>query len=164
MLSIAKAILQANPANRFILFYGNSNTDRVMCLEELLGLKDRFIDRLALHFVMSREPQEVELYNGRIDAARVRELARTLFKAEQVAEYFVCGPGDMIDQVSGVLRELNVPADRIHSEHFRDESTSTQRTANAAAGDESTSEASRSQRRGDGRVGLPATLRQTWRK
>jgi ring-1,2-phenylacetyl-CoA epoxidase subunit PaaE len=123
VLSIVKATLQANPTNRFILFYGNSNTDRVMCLEELLGLKDRFIDRLALHFVMSREPQEVELYNGRIDAVRVRELARTLFKAEQVAEFFVCGPGDMIDHVSGVLRELNVPADRIHSEHFRDEST-----------------------------------------
>jgi ring-1,2-phenylacetyl-CoA epoxidase subunit PaaE len=130
VLSIVKATLQANPANRFILFYGNSNTDRVMCLEELLGLKDRFIDRLALHFVMSREPQEVELYNGRIDATRVRELARTLFKAEQVAEFFVCGPGDMIDQVSGVLRDLNVPADRIHSEHFRDEGTT---TANAAA-------------------------------
>ena len=122
VLSIVKATLQANPTNHFILFYGNSNTDRVMCLEELLGLKDSFIDRLALHFVMSREPQEVELYNGRIDAARVRELARTLFKVEQVAEFFVCGPGDMIDQVSGVLRDLNVPADRIHSEHFRDES------------------------------------------
>jgi ring-1,2-phenylacetyl-CoA epoxidase subunit PaaE len=136
VLSIVKATLQANPANRFILFYGNTNTDRVMCLEELLGLKDRFIDRLALHFVMSREPQEVELYNGRIDAARVRELARTLFKAEQVTEFFVCGPGDMIDHVSGVLRELNVPADRIHSEHFRDESTAHATTANAAAGDE----------------------------
>ena len=121
VLSIVKTTLQADPANRFILFYGNSNTDRAMCLEELLGLKDRYIDRLALHFVMSREPQEVDLYNGRIDGGRVRELARTLFKADQVAEFFVCGPGDMIDQVSGVLRNLNVPVDRIHSEHFRDE-------------------------------------------
>jgi ring-1,2-phenylacetyl-CoA epoxidase subunit PaaE len=92
-----------------------------MCLEELLGLKDQFMDRLALHFVMSREPQEVDLYNGRVDAARVRELARTLFAADRVAEFFVCGPGDMIEQVSGVLRDLNVGADRIHSEHFSDE-------------------------------------------
>src|SRR5882724_4758526 len=37
VLSVAKAILQAGPANRFILFYGNSSTGRVMCLEELLG-------------------------------------------------------------------------------------------------------------------------------
>ena len=129
VLSIVKTTLQADPANRFILFYGNSNTDRVMCLEELLGLKDRFIDRLALHFVMSREPQEFDLYNGRIDGGRVRELARTLFKADQVAEFFVCGPGDMIDQVSGVLRDLNVPADRIHSEHFRDEGATRESTA-----------------------------------
>jgi len=134
VLSIVKATLQADPANRFILFYGNSNTDRVMCLEELLGLKDRFIDRLALHFVMSREPQEVDLYNGRIDGGRVRELARKLFEANQVAEFFVCGPGDMIDQVSGVLRDLNVPADRIHSEHFREE-TVTRESAAATAQD-----------------------------
>ncbi len=118
VLSIAKAALQASTGNRFILFYGNSNTGRVMCLEELLGLKDRYLDRLALHFVMSREPQEVELYNGRLDATRVRELARTLFEPATVAEFFVCGPGDMIDQVCGVLRELDVPAERIHGEHF----------------------------------------------
>jgi ring-1,2-phenylacetyl-CoA epoxidase subunit PaaE len=118
VLSVAKAILQTDSKNQFILFYGNSSTGRVMCLEELLGLKDRYLERLALHFVMSREPQEVELYNGRVDAVRVRELARTLFKPEQVAEYFVCGPGDMIEQVSGALRELNVSPERIHGEHF----------------------------------------------
>jgi ring-1,2-phenylacetyl-CoA epoxidase subunit PaaE len=118
VLAVSKAILQATPANQFILFYGNSSTGRVMCLEELLGLKDRYLDRLALHFVMSREPQEVDLYNGRVDAARVREFAHTLFKADQVAEYFVCGPGDMIEQVTDALRDLNVSANRIHAEHF----------------------------------------------
>jgi ring-1,2-phenylacetyl-CoA epoxidase subunit PaaE len=118
VLSVAKALLQGNSTNRFILFYGNGSTGRVMCLEELLGLKDRYLDRLALHFVMSREPQEVELYNGRLDAVRARELAGTLFKPDQVTEYFVCGPGDMIEQVSGTLRELNVSAERIHGEHF----------------------------------------------
>jgi ring-1,2-phenylacetyl-CoA epoxidase subunit PaaE len=118
VLCVAKAILQADSTNRVTLFYGNSSTGRVMCLEALLGLKDRYLDRLALHFVMSREPQEVELYNGRIDGVRVRELARTLFKPDQVAEYFVCGPGDMIEQVSGALRDLNVSAERIHGEHF----------------------------------------------
>jgi ring-1,2-phenylacetyl-CoA epoxidase subunit PaaE len=123
VVAIVKAALQADPANQFILFYGNSHTGRVMCLEELLGLKDQFMDRLALHFVMSREPQEVDLYNGRVDAARVRALARVLFRPEQVAEFFVCGPGDMIEQVSGALRALNVGADRIHSEHFNTDSS-----------------------------------------
>jgi ring-1,2-phenylacetyl-CoA epoxidase subunit PaaE len=120
VIAVIKALLQEDPGNQFILFYGNSNTSRVMCLETLLGLKDQFMGRLALHFVMSREPQEVDLYNGRVDAARVREFARTLFKADSVAEFFVCGPGDMIEHVSGALRDLNVGIDRIHSERFAD--------------------------------------------
>jgi ring-1,2-phenylacetyl-CoA epoxidase subunit PaaE len=118
VLSIIKSVLLSDSRSRFILFYGNSGVGRAMCLEELLGLKDRYLERLALHFVMSREPQEVELYNGRVDAARVRELAGKLFDAGRVEEFFVCGPGDMIEQVTGALRELSVAPDRIHAEHF----------------------------------------------
>jgi ring-1,2-phenylacetyl-CoA epoxidase subunit PaaE len=118
VLSVARALLAANDSNRVILFYGNASTGRAMCLEELLGLKDRYLHRLSLHFVMSREPQEVELYNGRLDASRVRQLARVLFEASEVSEYFVCGPGNMIDEVSSTLRELGVEGDRIHGEHF----------------------------------------------
>jgi ring-1,2-phenylacetyl-CoA epoxidase subunit PaaE len=118
VLSIVRSLLVADQGNRVILFYGNASTGRAMCLEELLGLKDRYLDRLSLHFVMSREPQEVELYNGRIDAAKVKELARTLFSPAEVTEYFVCGPGNMIEQVSATLKELGVAADHIHGEHF----------------------------------------------
>src|SRR5258708_13595790 len=86
--------------------------------EGVRGLKGRYLERLTLHFVMSREPQEVELYNGRLDAARVRQFAATLFLPKEVGEYFVCGPGDMIEQVSATLRELGVDSARVHAEHF----------------------------------------------
>src|SRR5690606_27652949 len=66
----------------------------------------------------SGEPQEVDLYNGRIDVAKVRELARAVFSPRSVTECFVSGPGSMIDEVSGVLRELGIDSDRIHTEHF----------------------------------------------
>jgi ring-1,2-phenylacetyl-CoA epoxidase subunit PaaE len=91
---------------------------RAMCLEELLALKDRYLDRVALHFVMSREPQDVEIYNGRLDGEHMRQLARSFFSPEEVAECFLCGPGDMIDGVSHTLGELGVSADRIRVEHF----------------------------------------------
>jgi ring-1,2-phenylacetyl-CoA epoxidase subunit PaaE len=118
VLSIVRSLLMADKGNRVVLFYGNASTGRAMCLEELLGLKDQYLDRLSLHFVMSREPQEVELYNGRIDAAKVKDFARTLFSPTEVTEYFVCGPGNMIDEVSATLRQLGVAADHIHGEHF----------------------------------------------
>jgi ring-1,2-phenylacetyl-CoA epoxidase subunit PaaE len=125
VLSVLRALLAANNGNRVILFYGNASTSRAMCLEELLALKDRYLDRVSLHFVMSREPQEVELYNGRIDPSRVRQLARVLFAPGEVSEYFICGPGNMIDEVAATLRELGVEADRIHGEHFTVASTTT---------------------------------------
>ncbi len=117
VLSVVRALL-AGSAARVLLFYGNTGTARTMCLEELLALKDRHLTRFALHFLMSREPQEVELYNGRLDAARVREFAQRLFEPRAVREYFVCGPGNMIETVGASLRELGVEPARIHSEHF----------------------------------------------
>ena len=118
VVSIARNWLEAGPTGRVILFYGNRSMARAMCLEELLALKDRYLDRLALHFVMSREPQEMEIYNGRLDAEHVRQLAGSFFVPTEVAEYFVCGPGDMIDSVSHALRDLGAGSDRIRAEHF----------------------------------------------
>ena len=118
IVSIARSWLEAGPTGRVIVFYGNRSMARAMCVEELLALKDRYLDRLALHFLMSREPQEMEIYNGRLDGEHVRQLAHSFFTPADIAEYFVCGPGDMIDSISHTLRDLGVGADRIRAEHF----------------------------------------------
>jgi ring-1,2-phenylacetyl-CoA epoxidase subunit PaaE len=118
VVAIVRSWLEAGPTGRVILFYGNRSMARAMCLEELLALKDRYLERLALHFLMSREPQEAEIYNGKLDGGHIRQLAAAFFAPAEVAEYFVCGPGDMIDTVSQTLRELGAPADRIRAEHF----------------------------------------------
>jgi ring-1,2-phenylacetyl-CoA epoxidase subunit PaaE len=131
VLSVIRTLL-AQGAARVMLFFGNTALSRTMGLEELLALKDQHLGRLALHFVMSREPQEVELYNGRIDAARVRRFAATLFRPREVREYFVCGPGDMIEQVSSTLRELAGEDARVHAEHFTLATTAEARPAKAA--------------------------------
>jgi ring-1,2-phenylacetyl-CoA epoxidase subunit PaaE len=118
IVSIVRGWLEAGPTGRVILFCGNRSMARAMCLEELLALKDRYLERLSLHFLMSREPQEAEIYNGKLDGEHIRQLAASFFAAAEVAECFVCGPGDMIDTVSQTLRGLGVPADRIRAEHF----------------------------------------------
>ena len=118
VISIMRALLARDAQCRVLLFYGNRGGSRAMLLEELLALKDQHLDRLSLHFLMSREPQEIELLNGRLDGERVRELAGRLFSAKSVREYFVCGPGTMIDSIGATLKSLGVDAQRIHSEHF----------------------------------------------
>jgi len=118
IVAIARNWLEAGPAGRVVLFYGNRSMARAMCLEELLALKDRYLERLSLHFLMSREPQEADIYNGKLDGEHIKLLGASFFTPAEVAEYFVCGPGDMIETVSSTLRGLSVPSDRIRAEHF----------------------------------------------
>ena len=79
VLAVVRGLLARRPRRASSSSTATAAAARTMCLEELLALKDRHLGRLALHFVMSREPQEVELYNGRLDAARVRQFAGALF-------------------------------------------------------------------------------------
>lgn len=118
VIASIRFLLEQSSRNRVMLFYGNRTTARTMLLEELHGLKDRYLDRLTLHFLMSREPQEVQLYNGRLDAEKVRALSSAFFDPRAVDQYFICGPGNMNEVVAGALRELGVEAERIHGEHF----------------------------------------------
>lgn len=118
ILGIVKNLLAQEPASRFILFYGNRTTATIMFAEELLALKDRYPTRLSLHFILSREPHEVELFNGRLDRDKVTLLSREVFDPLQTDAFFICGPGDMIESVRDTLLGLGVDAERIHAERF----------------------------------------------
>ncbi len=118
ILGIVRNVLRHEPGSRILLFYGNRTTASIMFAEELLALKDQYPERLSLYFLMSREPQDVELFNGRLDAAKVGVLGRELFDARGIDAYFLCGPDTMIDSVRDGLLGLGVEQSRIHSEHF----------------------------------------------
>src|SRR5271168_3827234 len=95
ILSLATDILAREPRSRLTLIYGNRSISRTMFLEEILALKNRYIERFAVHFVMSREPQQTEWLNGRIDGEKVRGLALRMPEISTADEYLICGPGDM---------------------------------------------------------------------
>jgi ring-1,2-phenylacetyl-CoA epoxidase subunit PaaE len=107
ILSLAADILAREPRSRFTLIYGNRSIARTMFLEETLALKNRFIERFSVHFVMSREPQQTQWLNGRINGDKVRELARHIPTVSSADEYLICGPGDMVDEVRSAIKALN---------------------------------------------------------
>jgi ring-1,2-phenylacetyl-CoA epoxidase subunit PaaE len=110
VLSLATDILAREPHSRFTLIYGNRCTARAMFLEDTLALKNRYLGRFSVYFVMSREPQHTHVLNGRIDAAKVEALAREISDIGAAHEYFVCGPGSMVGEVREALRGINVAA------------------------------------------------------
>ena len=118
LLSIMASSLQQEPDTQFALVYGNRNMGSVMFNEELQDLKDRFTDRLTLIHVLSRQAQDIELLQGRLDAAKVTELLQSVLPAHTLEEVFVCGPEGMMDATCQALLQAGVPSERIHSERF----------------------------------------------
>ncbi|MEP7244691.1 MAG: 2Fe-2S iron-sulfur cluster-binding protein [Gammaproteobacteria bacterium] len=115
-LSIIKRLLGSAPADRVLVFYGTQEGEHAEPLEQLLALKDRHLDRLSLSFVTNREADEAELLTGPLDGAKVGALAGKLFDPQTVQGYFVCGSQALIDDVTGALKQVGVPPDRIHGE------------------------------------------------
>ncbi|MGO4258118.1 1,2-phenylacetyl-CoA epoxidase subunit PaaE [Marmoricola sp. RAF53] len=117
MLSIATSVL-ANPEARVTLLYGNRTTSTVMFAEELADLKNRYGPRLHLVHVLSREPRDVELFSGRLDAERLRRLLASVVPVDGLDHVWLCGPFGLISDAREVLDEVGIPKDHIHFELF----------------------------------------------
>lgn len=118
VLSIVRSVLHREPRSRFFVFYGNRVAADILFNDELSDLKDRYLERLSVVHVLSREEQDLPILHGRLDAAKVRALLAHLVPAAAIDHAFICGPAGMIDEVTAALGELGVPAGRIHVERF----------------------------------------------
>jgi len=118
ILSIAATTLEEQPDAKFTLVYGNRRMSSVMFNEALQDLKDRYRDRLTLIHILSRQAQEVDLLQGRIDGDKVRAVIKALLPVESMDEVFICGPEAMIEATEQALIEAGVPANRVYTERF----------------------------------------------
>ncbi|WP_210488885.1 1,2-phenylacetyl-CoA epoxidase subunit PaaE [Rufibacter aurantiacus] len=118
ILSIIKTVLLAEPKCQVFLLYGNRGRNSIMFKEEIEGLKNKFLERLSVYHILSREHGDTELTFGRIDKGKTELFLHKLIKAEEVDECFICGPEEMIFGAKEALEEAGVPRDKIHFELF----------------------------------------------
>jgi ring-1,2-phenylacetyl-CoA epoxidase subunit PaaE len=122
ILSIVASTLAAEPLSSVTLVYANRTQSSVMFLEEVEDLKDAHPDRFQLIHVLSREPQEVELFSGRLDVARMGRILEGVVPPDTVDEWFLCGPFDMVSDLRKLLVAEGVAKKAIHAEVFHVES------------------------------------------
>jgi ring-1,2-phenylacetyl-CoA epoxidase subunit PaaE len=118
VLALIESTMTAFPGNRFSLVYSNRTAMDTMFVDELADLKDRYPARLALYHVLTRERRSSELLSGRLDAERVRGILDRLIFADDVDEWFICGPFDLVQLCRDVLAEVGVDASTIRYELF----------------------------------------------
>ena len=123
--------------SRFTLIYGNRATPSVMFKEELALLKDRYPTRLNLIYIMSREPQDMDIFHGRIDRAKCDLLFDKWLDVSTFDAAFICGPESMMTHAKAALEAKGMAAERIKTELFAASKSSTPRKVKPVAVGES---------------------------
>ena len=118
IMSIVETTLRTEPESEFTLFYSNRKSSTIIFQEELDALKNRYMDRFSLYHILSKERQESDLFNGRIDSDKIRSYCSLFFRPESVDHYFTCGPEEMMLSVQDELKKMGVPEQKIHLELF----------------------------------------------
>lgn len=118
LLSLIATTLQAEPHSRYTLIYGNRDVASILFCDALEDLKDRYLERLTLHHVLSRQHQEIALFNGRIDTDKLQAFLGTLVPVATVDEAFICGPAGMLEAAEQALLQAGLPHAHVHVERF----------------------------------------------
>ena len=136
MMSILKTLLESEGKSNVHLLYGNRNEDSIIFKSELAGLEETFRGQLTVEHILSK-PTKIkekglgglfkkaktswEGKKGRIQAKVIQQFLDDNPNSSKGAEYYICGPGNMIDVVENSLRNQKIDLANIHAERFTNE-------------------------------------------
>jgi len=136
LMSILKTILEQEPKSTVFLLYGNRDESSIIFKEELDQLANRYAGQLIVQHILSQPKKEKtggiggffkktvvnwQGLTGRIDSTFVKSFLNENPLRSKEAEYFICGPGNMIDGVEKTLLDLDLSTKNIHTERFTTE-------------------------------------------
>ncbi len=118
VLSIIKTVLADEPQSRFTLVYANRAVATIMFREDLEDLKNKYLGRFSVIHVLKTEAQTIDMFTGRIDAAKIADLFSGWIDPQSVDTAFICGPEPMMQEVAACLRAHGLTEAQIKFELF----------------------------------------------
>lgn len=128
ILSILRTVLLTEERSYVYMIYGNRTEESIMFKQELDALQEKYGDRFILEYTLSRPKSswsdlwktsnEHIFRKGRVDAEAVKWFINEYPLYAQNAEYYICGPGTMIENTKKALKTIDVPDERIFIESF----------------------------------------------
>ncbi|MBX9734754.1 MAG: phenylacetate-CoA oxygenase/reductase subunit PaaK [Chitinophagaceae bacterium] len=118
ILSIIKTTLLTEPNSTFTLVYGNKNRHSIIFREAIEALKNKFIHRFRVLYILSREKTDTPIQAGRIDTEKCSVLFEKVIDNKHIDHFFICGPHEMTETVKNTLSAHGVQQHQIHVELF----------------------------------------------
>lgn len=117
ILSLLSSALASEPGAMATLIFVNPTTNSIMFLEELEDLKNTYMGRFQVFYVLDGARQDAEILSGRLDQDRLRTLLDGV-GPRPVDEWYLCGPLPMTDMIRETLLERGLSDEQIHRELF----------------------------------------------
>ncbi len=117
VMAIVKSVLEDEPKSTFVLVYGNKTPEDTIFYSELHELQLRYVGRFFVHYVFSQAKAADALF-GRIDKSAVNFVLNNKHPEKEFDKFYLCGPEEMINLVSDVLKEHHVVEKNIKFELF----------------------------------------------
>lgn len=117
VLSLIKSVMEEMPESTFLLVYGNQSVEETMFYNEILELQKTYPNRFFPEFIFSRNKKENALF-GRIDRSTVNFFLKNKYANTAYKAYYLCGPEEMIDEVTLTLKHNGTNIKQIHHELF----------------------------------------------
>ena len=119
IFSMLQEILTADSAATATLFYGNRESADIIFLEALQNLKDKYVQRFTLVFLLSKQRRDLPHMNGRLDREKIATFIDLgLIPMADNTCFYICGPGDMTVEITHALEEKGANSAAIFSEEF----------------------------------------------
>lgn len=127
ILPLIKSLLKKNNQAKIHLIYGSRNENQIIFKQELEELQASYRDRLSILWIISQPSANWPGLKGRINQASfVYYLKQELGINPNGANYFICGPGEMIEEVKKSLKLFDVEENQVFYEYFSSSQTITE--------------------------------------
>ena len=134
VISMVKDVLYKELHSTFVLVYGNKTVEDMIFRSEIAQLEEKYPERFKVHYVFSQKITGQAIL-GRIDKGVVNHLLKTTYKETDFYGFYLCGPEEMIENVTEAIKDNGEEAGKIHYELFTPTYTSGAVTTRSLDGD-----------------------------
>lgn len=132
ILSLIRQTLETEPKSNCYLLFGARTMEELMFRKEIDDLVNRYAGQFERIYCLSREgkklfkwftksPDREDVWTGekgRIKAGTIDHFLEIYPDHGLESHYYICGPGDLIDQGMHHLESKGLPKNTLHAEYF----------------------------------------------
>ncbi|WP_439582234.1 2Fe-2S iron-sulfur cluster-binding protein [Dyadobacter bucti] len=119
LFSIAKSILMVEPESEVFLIYGSRNEESIIFKDKISKLEAKYGARFTVVHTLSQPSDFWTGEKGRLNKSHILKIMEKLPSLDKSqAEFFMCGPEDMMEEAHRAFSILGIPDNRIRKESF----------------------------------------------